>query len=178
MAYDLIKPIYDEFIVELWRFMTSSVLLDALGQRKKALLYGKAINVNTAVPGLEFVEIGKDETIGQELLKITPETLQQIYMKHLQATLKHMKVKQYIKEEDISLYVGIPITVHKLPFIHTIFRKTYAKILANAYATGNPVVEFMEIKPGDVIQHVGSTSANTLDIVKKAGRGGGMWTTS
>jgi hypothetical protein len=168
MTYDLIKLIYDEFLVELWRFMTSSVLLEALGQRKKALLYGKAINVNTVVPGLECVEIGKDETIGQELLKITPETFETIYKKNILATLEHMKVKRYIKEEEISLYFGIEPIVqkilgHKLPFINTMFRNTYAKILAIAYATGKPVVEFMEIKPmsGDVIQHVGSISANT-----------------
>jgi hypothetical protein len=169
MTYDLIKPIYDEFLVELWRFMTSSVLLEALGQRKKALLYGKAINVNTAVPGLEFVEIGKDETIGQELFKMTSETFETIYKKNIQVTLERMKVKLYIKEEDISLYFDIEpiaqkILGHKLPFINTMFRKTYAKILAIAYATGKPVVEFMEIKPmsGDVIHHVESTSANTL----------------
>lgn len=148
LSYDTIKPIIEQFRTDIEHFQASSVLIDAILDRKKALLYGKAIDAKTAIPGLDFIVIGKDGTIGLGILKITTDTYLNIYMKNIEATLERMKIKQYITEKDVELYYENSknrYLVHKLPFINTIFWKTYAKILAVAYSTGKPVVEYMRL---------------------------------
>jgi hypothetical protein len=152
LSYDTIKPIIEQFRTDIEHFKTSSVLLEAILNRKKMLLYGKAIDADTVIPGLDdFVDIGLDETIETidcVDLKMTSDTYQDIYMKNIDATLERMKAKQYISEKDVKLYYDDSTNrhlVHKLPFINTMFRKTYAKTLAVAYTTGKPVVEYMDL---------------------------------
>jgi len=143
LNYDTIKPIAEQFSKDIWHFKTSSVLLTAIINRKKALLYGKAIHANTVIPGIAFVDIGRDETIHRDdELKMTSETFEEIYTKNLKATFERMKVKHYLTGTTEN-----KVLRHELPFMNTMFWKTYSKILAIAHATGNPIVEYMRISP-------------------------------
>jgi hypothetical protein len=188
MTHDLVKDAYESFQTKIWLFKTSPVLLEAIRDRKKELLYGKALETKTVIPGLDFVEIGKDETIGQELYKMTADTFEKIYTKNLQATLERMKAKQYISDNVVSLFSGCESSTdkllrHKLPFVNTMFRKTYAKILAIAYTTGQPVVEYMGLAPvpsQPIVEYMGLTSAPSQPIacpthVKVPPAAGGSW---
>jgi len=152
LSYDTIKPILDQFRDDIGHFTTLSPLIDAICNRKKALLYGKAIYTELIVPGVDFVHVKGDYYMSTSIItcKMTPNTFHDIYMKNINDTFARMRIKHYVKDDDeSSIFVKENETSFCFkefkPFIDTIFQKTYAKILAIAYTTGKPIVEKMNI---------------------------------
>jgi len=139
--YDLIKPVYTKFLNEIIALKTSAEFIEAIQNRKLALLYGQIVLANFPAPGIEFVSYTSDPLVSKFPFKMTRQTHDEIYMMTVSAVIDRLKAKQYIKDSDVDSLKGTNIGSHTNPTVQYLFEHTYRKIVAKRQATGVTVVE-------------------------------------